>query len=411
MTKEDFIYVGIDLHKETHTAVVIDCYNNKHGEITFPNRPADFPKLVAKVKKCNTEGKEVVFGLENAYGYGRALAVWLIDKEYLVKDVNTAISHRQAKHRGAMYRKSDSDDAEAIALATLNMLDKLPDACPNDAYWSLGQLVHRRDNIMKQRTRLVNQLHEQLHIAYPSYKSFFNDISRPTALYFWENYPSKKYLEGKTVEDLREKLLPVSHNKCSTRTCETILNAVAGDKVKYIKYQDERDMVTLSIVRDLQHYNKELDKVDEMLEKMYKALGCTLTTIPGVNVITAVKILSEIGDIKRFSNSNKLAQFAGIAPLHLSSSGKGKDLATKQGNRRLQATIYFLAIQMIQISSKGTPRHPAFRAYYEKRKAEGKTSQQALICISRRLISVIYGMLKSGTEYRMPVVENTGETV
>ena len=411
MTKEDFIYVGIDLHKETHTAVVIDCYNNKHGEITFPNRPADFPKLVAKVKKCNTEGKEVVFGLENAYGYGRALAVWLIDKEYLVKDVNTAISHRQAKHRGAMYRKSDSDDAEAIALATLNMLDKLPDACPNDAYWSLGQLVHRRDNIMKQRTRLVNQLHEQLHIAYPSYKSFFNDISRPTALYFWENYPSKKYLEGKTVEDLREKLLPVSHNKCSTRTCETILNAVAGDKVKYIKYQDERDMVTLSIVRDLQHYNKELDKVDEMLEKMYKALGCTLTTIPGVNVITAVKILSEIGDIKRFSNSNKLAQFAGIAPLHLSSSGKGKDLATKQGNRRLQATIYFLAIQMIQISSKGTPRHPAFRAYYEKRKAEGKTSQQALICISRRLISIIYGMLKSGTEYRMPVVENTGETV
>ena len=49
------------------------------------------------------------------------------------KDVNTAIPHRQAKHRGAMYRKSDSDDAKAIALATLNMLDKLPDACPNDA--------------------------------------------------------------------------------------------------------------------------------------------------------------------------------------------------------------------------------------------------------------------------------------
>ena len=144
MIKENFIYVGVDLHKETHTAVIIDCYNQKLGEITFPNRPADFSKLVTKVKKCNTDGKEVVYGLENAYGYGRALAVWLIDKGYLVKDVNTAISHRQAKHRGAMYRKSDSDDAEAIALATLNMLDKLPDACPNDAYWSLGQLVHRR---------------------------------------------------------------------------------------------------------------------------------------------------------------------------------------------------------------------------------------------------------------------------
>ena len=66
-----------------------------------------------------------------------------------------------------------------------------------------------------------------------------------------------------------------------------------------------------------------------------------------------MKILSEIGDIKRIANDNKLAQFAGIAPLHLSSSGKGKNFATKQGNRRLQVTIYFLAIQMVQVSSKG----------------------------------------------------------
>ena len=154
---------------------------------------------------------------------------------------------------------------------------------------------------------------------------------------------------------------------------------------------------------------KAVIQVDKMLAKMYEMLGCTLTTILGVRVITAVKILSEIGNIKRFPNANKLAQFAGIAPLHLSSSGKGKDFATKQGNRRLQATIYFLAIQMVQVSSKGTPRNPVVRAYYEKRKAEGKTSQQALICISRRLISIIYGMLKNGTEYRMPVVENAGE--
>ena len=83
-----------------------------------------------------------------------------------------------------------------------------------------------------------------------------------------------------------------------------------------------------------------------MVLRMPKMLNCILITIPGVNVITAVKILSEIGDIKRFGNANKLAQFAGIAPLHLSSSGKGKDFATKQGNRRLQVTIYFLSIQM-----------------------------------------------------------------
>ena len=80
MIKENYVYVGIDLHKETHTAVMIDCYNQKLGEITFPNRPADFPKLVTKVKKCNTDGKEVVYGLENAYG-SVSLRVYLTSEE------------------------------------------------------------------------------------------------------------------------------------------------------------------------------------------------------------------------------------------------------------------------------------------------------------------------------------------
>lgn len=148
MIKEEHIYVGIDLHKETHTAVILDCFNVKLGEITFNNIPAEYPKLVKRVKKYCIDGKTPVYGLENAYGYGRPLAVWLIDRKCIVKDVNTAISNRQAKHRGVMYRKSDSDDAQVIALATINMLDTLPDACPSDMYWSFGQLVHRRDNII-----------------------------------------------------------------------------------------------------------------------------------------------------------------------------------------------------------------------------------------------------------------------
>ncbi len=95
--KEYLIYVGIDLHKDTHTAVILDCWNMKLGEITFANTPAEFPKLVKKVKKFCTEGKQAVYGLENAYGYGRGLAVWLLGKGFIVKDVNTSLSNRQAK--------------------------------------------------------------------------------------------------------------------------------------------------------------------------------------------------------------------------------------------------------------------------------------------------------------------------
>ena len=113
--------------------------------------------------------------------------------------------------------------------------------------------------------------------------------------------------------------------------------------------------------------------------------------------------------MNRLPNPAKLAQFAGIAPIKLFSAGKGKDKASKQGNRRLQATLYFLAIQMIQVSTKGKPRNPIFRDYYDRKLAEGKNAKLVLVSIARRLVNIIYGMLKNKTDYRLPSIE-TSET-
>lgn len=168
-------------------------------------------------------------------------------------------------------------------------------------------------------------------------------------------------------------------------------------------------MIIRSLVKDLKHYEEQLKEIDAEIDRMYNSMGCTLTTIPGVNVITAAKIVSEIGDVRRFRSASKLAQFAAIAPLKLSSANSETTKKRKEGNRRLQATIYFLAIQMIQVSSKGVPRNPAFRDYFDRRLKEGKPKKEILICISRRLINIIYGMLKNQTEYRMPRLKDNKE--
>ena len=97
--------------------------------------------------------------------------------------------------------------------------------------------------------------------------------------------------------------------------------------------------------------------------------------------------------IRRFSNVDKSANFAGTAPVDFSAAGKGSDVPAKQDNRRLQGTNYFVAIQIIQVSSKGLPRNASFYAYYQKQLAKGKTKPQALILISRRLIGIISGKL------------------
>ena len=110
--KEDLIFVGIDLHKDTHTAVILDCWNTKLGEITFANTPAEFPKLVRKVKKYCTENKQAVYGLENAYGYGRSLAVWLLERKFIVKDVNEKLRNTRIIYENGeeTYTYNDRDE-------------------------------------------------------------------------------------------------------------------------------------------------------------------------------------------------------------------------------------------------------------------------------------------------------------
>ena len=101
-------------------------------------------------------------------------------------------------------------------------------------------------------------------------------------------------------------------------------------------------------------------EVEEAIKGILPYFQCTLMTMPGIDIVTAANILSEIGNIERFPNASKLAKFAGIA----------------QGNRRLQAIFYFLAIQMVQVAPSGTARHPVFREYFQKKQEEGKNKQQ-----------------------------------
>lgn len=113
----------------------------------------------------------------------------------------------------------------------------------------------------------------QLHRAFPYYKEFFQDISRPTALHFFETYPSRKYLLGVAADDIREELLPVSHNKCSTKVCQNIYDIVSADTSKLCEYQDSKDIVTKGIISEIKHSDNMLTEIDSELKRLYKELG------------------------------------------------------------------------------------------------------------------------------------------
>ncbi|BCA32332.1 IS110 family transposase [Bacillus thuringiensis] len=403
--RQNYLYVGVDLHKEHHTAVIINCWQEKLGEIQFDNKPSAFSKFLLEVETYVSAGITVVFGLEDVGGYGRALAKYLVDHEQVVKEVNPALSFLERKSH-VTTQKSDSWDAECVARILINKLNQLPDAKPNDLFWSIQQLVSTRNALVKAQSALKNQLHIQLNHHYPSYKKFFSELDGKTALAFWQQYPSPFCLEGANIKQLTAFLLDVSNNTCSVKKASDILKLVKEDGQTMKEYQETRDFLVRSIVRDIEFKKKEMKYIERELKRLVNLLDYQLETMPGIELVTASALIAEIGDVRRFPNANKLARFAGIAPVYFGSGGKGKTHKSKQGNRVLHALFYNLAVQQVQVA-KGSklPRNPVFHAYYQKKLKEGKTKGQALVCIMRRLVNIVYGMMKYKTAYELPVVE------
>lgn len=180
--KRNTCFIGVDTHKDTHCAVVIDCLMEKLGEVNFENRPSKFLAFVEEIRKlCGT--KEFVFGLEDTRGFGRNLSAYLVDRKFVVKHVNPTHASR-VRQLNPIVHKDDSHDAFCIAYALRDLVDKLQDAKHEDIFWTIRQIVKRRDLIVKSNVMNKNQLHSQLSYSYPSYRKFFALIDTESALCF-----------------------------------------------------------------------------------------------------------------------------------------------------------------------------------------------------------------------------------
>lgn len=399
--KQTYIYVGMDLHKAQHTAVIINCWNERLGEIQIENKPSAFDELMKFVKKHTPKGLTPVYGLEDTGGNGRSIAVHLVENKQIVKEVNSALSYSE-RMSNATTQKSDSWDAFCIAKVLLARLNELPDANPQDIYWTLGQVVARLNSIVKHAAMLKNQLHQQLSYHYPSYKKFFCDIDGKAALAFWEKYPAPHHLALVGAEELDESLRKASHNTCSTRKAAAILELVKEDGATKRNLQEQRDFLVVNMVHDMRRSRELIKEIEEQLRHLLAMTDYKLESKDGISTVTAAELIAEIGDINRFANADKLACFAGIAPKFFGSGGKGKHEASGQGNRVLNCIFHNLAVQQIQVAkgSNKKQRNPLMYEFYQRKLVEGKTKKQALICVMRRLVNIIYSMMKNKTEYR-----------
>jgi hypothetical protein len=117
--KMRYTYVGVDSHKDTHTAVFLDCFFDKVGEIIFENLPSKFGVFLSEADKLKMEGTTLLFGLEDVSAYGRTLTVFLKNNEQAVKHVNALLVAQERKNQ-TITQKTDSVDAECAARVLLS---------------------------------------------------------------------------------------------------------------------------------------------------------------------------------------------------------------------------------------------------------------------------------------------------
>ena len=159
---------------------------------------------------------------------------------------------------------------------------------------------------------------------------------------------------------------------------------------------EEREILNL-IIREKKKGVKRIQKLQNKLKGKLNVFleeqGKNLTSIKGVDTVLAAKIVAHANGIERFSKISSFIRYAGIAPLERSSGKIKRYTRSRKGNRKLNSVLYLVAVGQLKWNPKA-------KEYLDKKLEEGKTKKHAIRCLMKRFTCIVYGMLKSGEEYR-----------
>jgi transposase len=330
------IIIGIDPHKRVHTASAVDATTNQRlASVEIDASLAGYRRL----KRWAEEFSDRRWAVEHAHGLGRHLAQWLVARGERVDDVaSTATARVRELSRGGR-RKNDVIDAAAAASVAALQGDANP-VLAEDAATVLVLLDERRDNVITQRTRLVNQLHALLRDLIPG--------GAPTDL---------------TAASASRLLAGVR----PARPVETARKQLARDLVTEIRAADQR-----------------LKTLTAEIAATVAASGSRLTEVNGIGPVVAGRLLGRTRRASRFPTPSAFASYAGVAPVEVASADRARHRLPRGGDRQLNLALHIIALTQVRM------RGSAGRAYYDTKITAGKTHNEAMRCLKRRLADHVW---------------------
>ena len=386
------IYVGIDVAKDKH-----DCFAmNSDGEIlieklTITNNLDGFETLYNSLMNFSNSLDNIKVGLEATGHYSNNILNFLTEKGFNIYLINPLQTNLYVK--GQSLRKTKTDKLDAHVIATMLVSDNLKPYIPVSYHISeLKSLTRHRFRLVKENSKFKTSLVRLVDIVFPELPKIVSSVAQKSCLALLYELPSAKYIAECNLTHLTHLLSDNSNKKFDREKALQIRDLARksiGLNSNSVSFELKQ---TISIIQFIQ---EQLDDVEKRIKEILKEINSPILTIPGISFKTAGSILAEIGDISRFDSPAKLLAFAGLDP-SMYQSGKffsTHSVMVKRGSKYLRFAL-MTAARMVCLNDA------TFCTFKDRKMAEGKHYMVTMGHVAKKLVRVIYYLLKTNNIYQ-----------
>lgn len=382
------IFIGIDIAKSTHFASAV----NSDGEVLvepfkFSNDDEGFQKFIKTF--CNYDISSCLVGLESTGIYGDNLTAFLFDKGFKIGKINPI---QTDSLRSSNIRKTKNDKVDTFLIIQCLMLKHYTLVTQKDIELiKLKTICRFKCDVQKSQTKAKIQLVNCLDIAFPELANFFSDLHINSSYALLSKYPTARIIAKVKLKTLTNLLYSASKGRFKED------KAIALKKLAKHSIAMDNPAIGTQIkmlIEQIKMLQKQIDLLDIDISNIMEQLDSPISSIPGIGIWLGAIIISEIGDINRFSSPKKLLAFAGLDP-SVRQSGNFNATNTKISKRGSKHLRYAIgrASQLI-IWNDDT-----FHQYYTTKLAQGKSYLNAVGHVSHKLTRVIFTLLKTNTTF------------
>ena len=391
-TREPYaVFCGVDVGKAAHHACALDVSGRRLHDKALPNDEASITGVLSRLAE---HGKVLVVVDQPASIGALTIAVARslgIDVGYL-----PGLAMRRLADVFPGEGKTDARDAYVIAETARTMPHALRRVGTDEQTLAeLSVLAGYDDDLAAQSTRLTNRLHDALLHIHPALERVVGQhLDRPGVLALLTAAPTPAALVSLGVDAIAAALREGGSPRLARSLPARIRTALDAQTLT-VPGTAAFGRVIAGVAAQLRQVHTERATLADDLEERLEAhpLATVLRTMPGVGLRTTIKILTIVGDASAFPTAAHLAAYAGLAPVTRRSGTSIKgETRSQAGNHALKSALFLSAFASL--------KDPTSRAYYDRKRAQGKKHNAALICLARRRVDVLYAMLRDRAPYQ-----------